>query len=129
MKWFPTKQAADNARNRFSEYVSEDDDRRRKTVEFDELPDDVHREICKIQWHAREERAPQVELTEFEKERVTGRGHNVVEARSVKGFAYKMGITDWLSHWDPALSVGENKDNLKSIWKRGSKMTAGFERR
>lgn len=117
---YGTKAAADQARDEYGEYLCSEDDRRLKTVAFSsDTPESVietERREAEMGRGERSDGAGQVPLSDHERDQIdfsAGRA-NVAHARSVKGIASDEGVEDWLSYYDPSLTVDEHRDVMDS---------------
>lgn len=114
---FGSKALADAWRRRAREqgYLCPADDARLKTVMLrsdtpEAFVEEAHRAADEDR--AERERGPgQVELTEHEREQIDfSKGHaSVPHAQAVKGIATAEGVDDWLSYYDPTLTVDEHR--------------------
>ncbi|MWG32963.1 hypothetical protein [Halomarina oriensis] len=114
---FATKEAADAARETFSDVVCPvDDDRRLKTVAFvEDVGGRTWAEIIDeaADGHAeRDRQTGQEPLTRGERDRFdfSNPGLNVPKLRSIKGIAAAEGVDDWTSFIDRRLTVDEHRE-------------------
>jgi len=114
---FGNRPAANAARDEYGTLVfNEKGDRRKKTVEFvEDTPDHILEQILLDAEDSRREDADgadQVGLSDGERGRIDfskGRA-SISHARSVKGIARREGVEDWLSYYDPQLTVDEHRE-------------------
>jgi len=117
---YGSKAAADAARERHSEHLCPvDDDRRLMTVAYQsDTPDsvlDLERLEAADSRGERSDGPGQVPLSDAERERIdfiSGRA-NVPHAKAVKGIATAEGVEDWLSYYDPELTVDEHREVMQ----------------
>jgi hypothetical protein len=122
---FGRKDAADDAREQFAEYLCPDDDKRLKTVRFtSDTPDEVLRQAHRQAEDSREVEASgpgQAELSETEKGRIdfsAGRA-NVPHAQAVTAIALDEGVTDWTAYYDAHLTVDEHMKLMAEAGREG----------
>ncbi|GGM26733.1 hypothetical protein [Haloarcula argentinensis] len=128
---YGSKDAADAARERHSEYLCTDDDRRLKTVAWAEsgTPEWVLEQERLEAADSRDDggdEGGQVPLSDSETDRIDfsdGRA-NVLHARSVKGIAQSEGVEDWVSYYDPTLTVDEHRDVMEQASRESGKRSA-----
>lgn len=122
---FGTKTTADAIRDELEDHLSTTDDRRLKEVVFSsDAPDYV---IDQARQQALDSRAEQEEgtgqapLTEHERGQIdfSEARASVPHARSVKGIAASEGVSDWLAHYDPTLTVDEHRDVMERAGREG----------
>lgn len=127
---YGTKAAADTARNRHSEYLCTDDDRRLKTVAYSsDTPDSVleTERLEAADGRAEREDGPgQVPLSESEKDRIdfSQERANVPHAKAVKGIAQGEGVEDWVSYYDGTLTVDEHREVMADAATESGKRSA-----
>jgi len=113
---YGSKDAADAARERHSEYLCTDDDRRLKTVAYSSDTPDSVLETERIEAaDGRGERTDgpgQVPLSDSERKQIdfSQKRANTAHARSVKGIAQSEGVEDWVSYYDGTLTVDEHRE-------------------
>lgn len=113
---YGSKDAADAARDRHSEYLCSDDDRRLKTVAYSSDTPESVLETERIEAaDGRGERTDgpgQIPLSDSERERIdfSQKRANTAHARSVKGIAQAEGVEDWVSYYDGTLTVDEHRE-------------------
>lgn len=127
---FGRRAAANEVRDQLDDDVLTDTyDRRNKTVEIrEDLVDE--RTLNRVSGEAadskafEEEKTGQVGLTERERKEIDFTETSVPEARSVKAIMASEGVDDWLSFFDPTLTVDENRGLAKRAAKddRGKRM-------
>jgi len=122
---FGTKQAADSIRDEYDDHLCSDDDRRLKEVVFSsDTPDHV---LDQARNHAldslgeQEEGSGQAPLSEHERGEIdfSKARASVPHARSVKGIAADEGVSDWLAHYDPTLTVDEHREVMERAGHEG----------
>ena len=118
---FGKKNAADTYREEYSEYLCSEDDARLKTVTFNsDAPEHVLWEAGLDAMESRGEEeytTGQVGLSQHERDEIDfskGRA-SVPHAQAVKALAVEEGIDDWLSHYDPTLTVDEHRSTFERI--------------
>lgn len=122
---FASKETADHYRDRYEEFLCPDDDARLKTVTFaSDVPDHVLEEAERDAFQGKEERSTgpgQIPLSGHEKSQIDfGKGRaNVPHARSVKAIAAEKGVDDWISYFDPSLTVDEHREILAAAKTEG----------
>jgi len=115
---YGSKDAADAARERHSEYLCTDDDRRLKTVAYSSDTPDSVLETERIEAaDGRGERTDgpgQVPLSDSERKQIdfSQKRANTAHARSVKGIAQSEGVEDWVSYYDGTLTVDEHREGM-----------------
>lgn len=129
MSWsakFGSKDAADSAREDYSEHVcSVDDDKRHRTVWFaSDTPDAVRDAIENDAMDSRGDGADgpgQAPLTDAEKDRIdfSKRRANIPHARSVKAIAGSKGVSDWTAYYDHTLTVDEHREVMDDAAREG----------
>ncbi|NLV14410.1 hypothetical protein [Haloarcula argentinensis] len=128
---YGSKDAADAARERHSEYLCTDDDRRLKTVAWAETgtPEWVLEQERLEAADSRDDggdEGGQVALSGSERNRIDfsdGRA-SVLHARSVKGIAQSEGVEDWVSYYDPTLTVDEHREVMEQASRESGKRSA-----
>jgi len=121
---FGSKQDANEQREKFEEYLADDDDRRKKTVKLsDDAPDrvlDKARSAGFESEDAESHSAGMRELSENEREQLN-RVHrnfdwqdNGFEAMRVKGALQAKGVTDWQNYYEPGEGVSGAVKTLES---------------
>ncbi|MHC3379387.1 hypothetical protein [Haloarcula sp. H-GB5] len=128
---YGSKDAADAARERHSEYLCTDDDRRLKTVAWAEsgTPEWVLEQERLEAADSRDDGGDdggQVPLSDSETDRIDfsdGRA-NALHARSVKGIAQSEGVEDWVSYYDPTLTVDEHREVMEQASRESGKRSA-----
>ncbi|WP_436924969.1 hypothetical protein [Halosimplex amylolyticum] len=122
---FGTKTAADAIRDEYADHLCSDDDRRLKEVVFaSDTPDHVIDQAHQQALDSRSEReggSGQVPLSDHERGEIDfseGRA-SVPHARSVKGIAADEGVSDWLAHYDPTLTVDEHREVMERAGREG----------
>ncbi|QCP90406.1 hypothetical protein [Haloarcula marismortui] len=128
---YGSKDAADAARDRHSEYLCSDDDRRLKTVAWAEsgTPEWVLEQERLEAADSRDDGGDdggQVALSDTERDGIDfsdGRA-NVLHARSVKGIAQSEGVEDWTSYYDPTLTVDEHREVMADAARESGSRTA-----
>ena len=122
---FGTKTAADAVRDEHSDHLCSDDDRRLKEVVFaSSAPDHV---IDQAQQRALDSRAEreggsgQAPLSDHERGEIdfSEARASVPHARSVKAIADSEGVSDWLAHYDPTLTVDEHREVMERAGREG----------
>jgi len=113
---FGDRTAANAFRDDHEEHLCSKDDRRKKTVTIaSDAPERVLDEAAIKAGSSRDEhgsRGGQAPLEDHEKQRIDfseGRA-SVPHARSVKGLMLDAGVSDWVAHYDPTLTVDEHRD-------------------
>ena len=103
---------ANAARDVASAWLAEDDDRRLTRVVVDRsIPSDVRELLEWREYRAMpDRRAGQVALTQFERSQLDFTRTNTFHARSCKGIAEELEVSDWLAHYDHTLTVDEHFD-------------------
>lgn len=113
---FESKATADHFRSQYPDAICPDDDARLKTVQFTaDAPDRVLEEAERAAFEEGQERASgagQVPLDDYERDELdfSKEGVNVPKAQAVKAIALDSGVDDWLSHFDPTLTVDEHRN-------------------
>lgn len=112
---FGSKQDANEQRDKFEQFLSEKDDRRKKTVKLsDDAPDRVREKARSAGFESEEadtHNAGMRELSENEREQLNRvhRGfewqENGFEAMRVKGALQAKGVTDWQNYYEPGEGV------------------------
>lgn|GEM_PF-1069038 len=131
---YGSKDAADAARDRHSEYLCTDDDRRLKTVAYSDAdtPDHV---LDAERLEAEDSRGEgsdgpgQVPLSDGERDRIdfSKARASVPHAKSVKGIAQSEGVEDWVSYYDPTLTVDEHREVMGKASRESGKRTDAGE--
>lgn len=111
---FHTLEQAFEARVEWYDHLHRDDNPQEKTVTFaDSVPD----EAVIAAYESKPLKIGQEPLTEYEKSRYNWGGAyerpNIIEAQCVKAMAKFFGVSDWMAHWDSALSVDENFEIMR----------------
>jgi hypothetical protein len=126
---FARREAANEARDLVPDEALVENDRRKKTVKI--RTDRVdERTLNRVSGEAADSKAfeeaktGQVGLTERERKEIDFKETSVPEARSVKAIMASEGVDDWLSFFDPTLTVDENRGLAKRAAKddRGKRM-------
>ena len=129
---YGSKDAADAARDEFSDHLCTDDDKRLKTVAFAEsgTPDDVleaaRRQAEDSKDDGSDNGGGQPPLSDSEKDKIDfskGRA-NTLHARSAKGIALNEGVEDWTSYYDPTLTVDEHREVMDRAGRESGSRTA-----
>lgn len=122
---FGTMDDANTVREEYADALVAADDRRTKSVRFDEndLTDREVDEVTAIAEAGRAERQAvgQVALTAHERRQIDfskGRA-NVPHARSVKAIMTAEGVDDWIARYDPTLTVDEHREVAERAGREG----------
>ncbi|MFA9415165.1 hypothetical protein [Natrinema sp. HArc-T2] len=127
---FGSKAAADQFRDKYTDHLCSDDDRRLKTVAISSSAPDHVLETATIEAAAgrseRGGRGGQADLTDHERESIDFSRTSVPHARSVKGLMIEQGVDDWLAYYDHTLSVDEHREVAKRATRdeRGDRLDA-----
>ncbi|KAA9399667.1 hypothetical protein [Haloarcula sp. CBA1129] len=128
---YGSKDAADAARDRHSEHLCTDDDRRLKTVAWAEngTPEWVLEQERLEAADSRDDGGDdggQVALSDTERDGIdfSKKRANVPHARAVKGIAQSEGVEDWTSYYDPTLTVDEHRDVMEQASRESGKRSA-----
>jgi len=128
---YGSKDAADAARERHTEYLCTDDDRRLKTVAWAEsgTPEWVLEQERLEAADSRDDGGDdggQVALSDTERDGIdwSKQRANVPHARAVKGIAQSEGVEDWTSYYDPTLTVDEHREVMARAGRESGKRSA-----
>jgi len=122
---FGSKAVADTYRDEHPDHICPDDDARLKTVTFtDDVPDwllDQAKRDAMDERAERETSAGQVGLSDPEKDEIDFSAGNasVPHARATKAIARDEGVDDWLSYYDPQLTVDERREVMARAAREG----------
>jgi hypothetical protein len=123
---FGSMDVASGVREEFEDFIADVDDRRQHTVA---VRDDAGDVLGDMAMQAADSLADMetgynpadVELTRTERQRLDFGETSYVEAKAAKAAAHNAGVDDFISYYDPELTVGENQ----SVFERAAREERG----